>query len=214
MSFRNLEQAEAAVAAAAAENDKKLLILNVYRKWPTLVVCEANDKRILDIVDRWTDYSADVIPTLSLFEEAIAENPEEFNSLAHQSEDTTRRQLVDQIIQLLATKGKGHDEYTLKSERTRLKTFTIDALRTRLADLQRGAQLAGKSVETLKGIVAEAKVDRSPYPGYPTLPKSVWNGQTHVPVNSVFFRQLSSFEIKRYARLYSIEQVNARIAQG
>jgi hypothetical protein len=214
MGYKNLEQQQQAVDAAKFENAKRQTRLHVYQKYAKSVLpCDANDKLIIEIIDRWTG-NTDVLPCLALFDEAIAENPAEFQTLAQQEEAVMRRNLIEQIIHLLATRGKGHDDFTLKSEQTRLSTFTIPALRARLADLQLKANMAGQSVQQLKQMVSDARTDRSPYPGFPTLPKSVWNGTTHVPLNAAAFRAMDPWEIRKYSRLYSVEQVNARIAEG
>jgi hypothetical protein len=96
-----------------------------------------------------------VLHSLTIFEEAIAHNPTEYNSLAKQTEEKTAEQLIEQIIDMLAAHGKGHDAFTSKQERTRLGRFTIPALRTRLADLQTKARMAGHSVTALKAFVAD-----------------------------------------------------------
>jgi hypothetical protein len=211
MSYKNLEQQQQALEAAKFENAKHLVRLQVYAKWPeTIVPCDANDKRIIDIIDRWTGNDPSVLPTLAIFEQAIYENPEEFQSLAHQSEDVTRRQLTDSIIEILRAKGKGHDEFTLKSERTRLKAFSIMALRERLETLQRSARMATIPVATLKSMVAEAHAT----PGYPILPRQMFeNGQT-VDVNANYIRHLDSYSLKRMCRIYSSDAVNQRLVEG
>jgi hypothetical protein len=210
VSYKNLEQQQKAEAAAKLENSKRVTRAYVYRKWPTVLPCDANDRRITDIIDRWTGNNPDVLHTPQIFEEAIAENPAELDSLAHQSEYVTRRQLTDSIIEILRAKGKGHDEFTLKSERTRLKTFTIEALRSRLADLQSKAHMATQSMETLKQIVVDAR----PNTGFAALPRQLFeNGQT-VTVNAAYIRALDTFSLKRMCRVYSTEAVNQRLAEG
>jgi hypothetical protein len=74
--------------------------------------------------------------------------------------------------------------------------------------------MAGQSVSALKAMVADARADKREFNGFPQLPKSVWNGTTHLPVNAAFFKSLDGHEIRRYTRLYSLEQVNQRIREG
>src|SRR5260370_21550777 len=119
MSYKNLEQQQQALEAAKYENAKRLTRVHVYQKYQRVVPCDANDKRISDICNRWLGGNPDVLHSLAIFEEACAANPTEFNSLAKQLETITCEQLIDQIISLLATKGKAHDDFTLRSERTR-----------------------------------------------------------------------------------------------
>jgi hypothetical protein len=212
--YKNLEQQQQAVEAAKYENAKRQTRVHVYQKYLRVLPCDANDKLISEICARWLGGNPDVLHSLAIFEEAIAQNPSEYDSLAKQTEEKTAEQLIEQIINLLATKGKAHDDFTLKSELTRLKTFTIPALRARLSDLQTKARMAGQSIQQLKQVVADARTDTRTYPGFPTLPKSVWNGTTHVLVNAAFFKALDGYEIRRYTRLYSTEQVNQRIQEG
>jgi hypothetical protein len=210
MSYKNLEQQQQALEAAKYENAKHQTRIHVYQKYLRVLPCEANDRLISEIIDRWLGGNSDVLHSLTIFEEAIAQNPTDFNSLAKQIESVTCEQLIDQIIDLLATKGKAHDDFTLKSERTRLKSFTIPALRARLADLQRGAHMAGQSVQQLKQLVADAR----PVPGYPALPRQLFeNGQT-VSVNAAYLKALDTYSLKRLCRIYSTEAVNQRLAEG
>src|SRR5258706_5081846 len=157
MSYRSMEDQQRAVEAAKLENSKKETRLYVYRKWERVLPCEANDRRITDIVDRWLDHNQDILHTPALFEAAIAQNPTDFNSLAKDSAKNISEQLIDQIVGMLAAHGKAHDDFTLKSERTRLSTFTIMALRQRLEDLQRSALMASKSITELRQIVASGR---------------------------------------------------------
>jgi hypothetical protein len=212
MSFRTQEDQRRAVEAAALEKAKRETVAAVYQKFPLLVRCMANDQHIIGIVTRFA--GPDALPSLDLFLSALDENPDELRSLAQQSEAITRRQLTAQIIDLLAAKGKGHDSFTLAQEQKRLALLSVPALRARLADLQVKAKMASVDVGSLKAYVAEERRDKREFPGYPELPKSVWNGTTHVPVNAAFFKSLDGYEIRRYTRLYSVEQVNQRIQKG
>ncbi len=208
MGYKNSEQTEAAVAAAKYENAKHLTRIHVYQKYLRVVPCEANDRRISDIINRWTGNNPAVMHSLAIFEEACAENPTEYNSLAKQLEDKTVQQLIDQIIGMLAAHGKGHDDWSLNQERVRLTTFSIPMLRKRLEDLQRGAHMAGQSVQQLKQLVADAR----PTSGFPALPKAMWDSAAgkHVTVDSAYLRSRDAWELKRLLRLYG-EQVNQRL---
>lgn len=210
MSYKNLEQAEAAVAAAKYENAKQQTRIQVYQKYERVLPCDANDRRISDIVDRWTGNNPDVLHSLFLFEEACAANPTEFNSLAKDSENNISAGLTNQIIDLLAAHGKGHDQWSLNQERTRLKTFTIPMLRARLSDLQTKAHMAGQSMQQLKQVVADAR----PVPGYPTLPRQLFENGATVTVDANYIRHLDAYSLKRMCRIYSTEAVNQRLAEG
>src|SRR5260370_20325022 len=157
MGYKSMEQQQQAVEAAKHENAKRLTRVQVYQKYLRVFPCDANDRRISDLCDRWLDGNPDVLHSLAIFEEAIAENPTEYNTLAKQTEDKTVQQLIDQIIDLLAAHGKGHNDWSLNQERKSLATFSIPMLRARVADLQRGAHLEGQSVSKLIEIVADAR---------------------------------------------------------
>jgi len=90
MGYKNLEQQQQAVEAAKYENAKRQTRLHVYQKYLRVVPCDANDKLISDICDRWLGGHTDVLHSLAIFEEAIAENPTEYNMLAKQ---TVQREL-------------------------------------------------------------------------------------------------------------------------
>jgi hypothetical protein len=210
MSYKNLEDQQRAVEAAKLENSKKATRLYVYRKWERVLPCEANDRRITEIVDRWLDHNQDILHTPALFEAAIAQNPTDFNSLAKDSAKNISEQLTDQILSLLATKGKAHDHFTLKSERTRLSTFTIPMLRERLSDLQRGAHMAGQSIQQLKQLVADAR----PAPGPPALPRQLFENGVTVDVNAHYLRGLDAYSLKRLCRIHGVRAVNQRLAES
>jgi hypothetical protein len=216
MSYKSLEQQQQAVEAAKYENAKRQTRIQVYQKYGNprkggvVIPCDANDKRITDIVDRWLDHNPDVLHSLELFEQAIAANPTDFNSLAKDSEGNVREQLIDQIIGLLATKGKAHDDFSLKSERTRLKTFTIPMLRARLVDLQTKAHMAGQSMQQLKQVVADAR----PVPGVPMLPKQLFENGVTRNVDASYLKALDPYNLRRMCRIYSLDAVNQRIAEG
>jgi hypothetical protein len=210
MSYKNLEQQQQAVEAAKYENAKRLTRVHVYQKYQRVVPCDANDKRISDICNRWLGGNSDVLHSLGIFEEACAANPTEYNSLAKQVESVTCEQLINQIIGLLATKGKAHDDFTLRSERTRLKTFTIPMLRARLVDLQTKAHMAGQSMQQLKQVVADAR----PVRGFPMLPKQLFENGVTRNVDASYLKALDLYNLRRMCRIYSLDAVNQRIAEG
>jgi hypothetical protein len=198
MSYKNLEQQQQAVEAAKYENAKRQTRVHVYQRYLRVLPCGANDKFISEIVDRWLGGNH-VLHSLAIFEAAIAQNPSEYDSLAKQPEAKTREQLIDQIIDMLAAKGKGHDAFTLKQERTRLQTFTIPALRARLEDLQMKAKMAATDVATLKNFVAES---RRPAPQAKVLPAEYTRERIHA---------MPSHEIRKLIRDWTASVVNERL---
>jgi hypothetical protein len=203
--------AELQAAAQQAARHKKACedtIAQVYNLHQDFVRCAANDREILGLINEWTNHSPDVLPSLELFEEALAVNPD-LSGFARQSMAVTREQLSEDILSILRAKGKGHDAYSLKNEAARLKTLSIPQLRTRLADLQRAANMATQPVADLKKIVAAGR----PVHGYPELPKAYWNGTANVPLDATAFRMMDVYELKRYTRIYGSEAVNRRLGE-
>jgi hypothetical protein len=213
MSFISRSEQQQMLEAAALENAKRECIAAVYAEHQEFVRCEANNRAIIDACSRWAN-SDSVLPSVAIFNEAMAENPGEIKNFARQSEAITREQLTEQIIELLAAKGKGHDVFTLKQEEKRLTMLSIPALRARLADLQIKAKMASIPVPALKAFVKDAHTDKRKYPGFPELPKTVWNGTAHVPLNAAAIKAMDAWEIRKYSRLYSQQQLNDRIKEG
>ena len=203
MGYKNLEQQQSAVEKMRADNAKEATRADVYRKYPAVKPCKANDKCITEICDRWLEGSPDVLHDLGVFEAAIQENPSEFDSLAKEAELEAREGLTDKIIETLSQYGKGHDAFSLKQERTRLKAFSVPMLRDRLADLQSKARMASLSTSQLKQIVADARKDTRRFPGFPDLDTSVTAAQ---------IKAMPSAELRKTVRMFSAEQVNARLA--
>jgi hypothetical protein len=207
--FKTLEDQRKAIEAAALENAKRETVAAVYQRFPLLVRCMGNDKQIIAIIDRWAE-NPDLLPSIQLFEAAIEENPQEFASLAQQPEAKTRQQLLEQIIELLAAKGKGHDAFTLNQEEKRLALLAIPALRARLADLQTKAHMASTPVPILKAIVADTHRNQS-IDGYPALPSSLWDGSRHVRCDADYLNGLAKTDIwmfKKLVRLYGSAQID------
>src|SRR6266404_5586367 len=191
MSFRNVKQQQAAIAAANLENAKKTLVAFVYQKFPTLVQCEANSRMIVELTQFWA--GPHIVPTPEAFLSMLDENGEDaLSMLARQPVERTRQQIVSEILSLLASKNDGRDgkfnSFNLRSEEKRMESWSLDALRIRLAEIRTKQGMASKSASELKQIVAEARRDDRPYPGFPTLDKSLQ--ASHI-------KALSSAELKK-----------------
>jgi len=130
-----------------------------------------------------------------------------------------KQSLIDEICDLLRSPdGTGREgkysNFNIDAIRKQMQYWDISKLQARRDAIVRAQALNKVPVPVLKAAVKEARTDRSPYPGFPQLPQSTWNGKTHVPVNAAFFKSLDAYEIRRWNLLYSPEQVNARIQQG
>src|SRR5713226_9764328 len=156
MSFRNIDQQNAAIEAAAHEQAKRNTIAYAYQKHPTLVQCDANNRMLIELVERWA--GTEVHPSPALFDSMLDENgPDALSMLARQPVERTKEQIIEEILTLLASKNGGrdgkYDAYNLKSEETRMKSWSLDALRARLNEIKAKQGMAAAPVEVLKTYV-------------------------------------------------------------
>jgi len=205
MSFKTYEQQQGAIAAAAEENAKKDCIAQVYAKFPLIVQCEAAAKMILEIIARFAGH--DVVPSLDLFLSALDENPDAMSMLATRSQKVTHRQLMEQIIDLLRAKGKGHDEFSLRNEQRKLTMMSVSDLRARLATLQANAKMAAAPLSEHYKALEDSRINY----GSPQMPKEVYQDGKLISLDAATIRNMHPFEIKRLIRIYGSDQVNARL---
>lgn len=212
MSFKTLEDQQRAVQAAQFQQETARGLEQIFSAFPTLIRCESNTRLITSLCREFM--GEDVAPSLETFRSLVEINPEVMKSLATRTVERSREMLVEDILSLLKAKGIGYDGFNLRAEESRLKHFSLEALQNRLEEIRRKHRMASTPIPILKAIVADANADKRRYPGYADLPRSVWNGTAHIPLNAAAFRAMDVFEIKRYTRLFSVEQVNDRIKEG
>jgi hypothetical protein len=122
--------------------------------------------------------------------------------------------LIDSILELIASKDGGRDgkfsalrvngePSEVDKERTRLSYFSIPELQGRLGEVTRKQFWAGKPLHETKTFVADARADTRKYSGFPDLDKSV---------TASTIKNLSTFELKKLIRVYSVQQVNDRLS--
>jgi len=215
--FKTEQDRERMIQAAALENVKKNLVAFVYQKFPILIVCESNSRMIVELTERWA--GPDIVPTPEAFLSMLDENGKDaLSMLAQQPVERTKEQITQEILTLLASKNGGrdgkYDAYNLRSEEARMKSWSLDALRARLSEIRTKQRMVVQPVAALKTFVAESRRDTSPYPGFPQMPKEVWQDGKTVPLNALTIKAMSSYEVRRLARIYSDRQLNARLAQG
>lgn len=218
MSFRTMEDQQRAIRVAALEAEKKKVIGQVYGKYQQMIHCEANERQIIGVIERFA--GVDVVPTFDLFETALAENPKEMKNFATQPVERTREQIIEEILTLLASKNGGRDgkfnDFNLRSEEKRMASWTPDALRNRLHEIRTRQRMASTPVPVLKSFVRDAHRDpNNKFPGWPVLPaRMVPPGKIQaVDVNADYLNGLVRTDIwqfKRLVRLYGSEQVDAR----
>ena len=90
-----------------------------------------------------------------------------------------------------------------------MKSWTLDALRTRLNEIKVKQKMSSTPVSVLKQMVADAR----PAPGYPMLPKQLFENGRTVTVNALYLKALDPYSLKRICRIYSTEAVNQRLAE-
>lgn len=206
--FRTQEMQDRAIAAAALENAKKALVAFVYQKYPTFVVCDANSRMIVELVERWG--GPDIMPTAEAFMAMLDENGDgALSMLAQQPVEHTSEQIRQDILRLLAAHSR-RDEFMLKSEEARMKSWSLDALRIRLSELKTKIRMNAEPVSVLKEVVAASR----PVQGYPALPRQLFENGATVTVNAAYLKALDTFSLKRLCRIYSTEAVNQRLAEA
>jgi hypothetical protein len=218
MGFTNLQQQHEATEAARTQQAKRDCIAHVYATYPTMVRCEANERAIIETILAWTQ-NPDVLPTIELFQSMLDENPEAIKTLATQPVERHKEQIIQEILTLLASKNDGRDgkfdSHNLRSEEARMKSWSLDALRTRLNEIKIKQGMSAQPVAALKAFVQEAHADRRPFPGWPTLPPQlVLPGQIYaINVTAEWLNGLARNDIwqfKRVVKLYGSQQVDAR----
>jgi hypothetical protein len=201
MGFRNYSQQQEAILAAKVEQARRQTIADVYASRLELVQCEANNRAILEVCQRWCGYDDNVLPSRAIFDLAIAENPDELQNLATTTLQNAQQQLARQILDLLRHKNPTQwNDFTLRNEGRRLLMLDVPALRVRLADIQRSLKMATQPVSELKSLVHEAtkpNYSKEPLPDH---------------IDAAFIRRLSATEIIKLNERFGRDAVNARLA--
>jgi len=207
--FTELDRSKAVEAAAfKIETDRGLAA--IYSKFPLLIPCEANNRALIQACNQYC--GGDVAPTVGIFQNILEDNPDLMGQMATRAIDRTRKMLIEDILAILRAKGRSHDSFSLKTEESRLQHFTVDALRSRLEDLRRAANMATTPVAQLKAMVADSHRVES-FEGYPILPQAVWDGSKHVKVDAAYLNGLihtDLYQFKKMCRLYGSTQVDRR----
>jgi hypothetical protein len=206
-----VQQQNAAIAAAQFQQQVARGLESIYSAFATLMRCEANDRMLQELCREFM--GADVAPDLDIFRNLLDLNQDVMKSLVQRPVEVTRQQLIEDILALLASKNGGrdgkYDQWNLKSEASRMASWSVDSLRARLHEIRTKQQMSTQSVASLKQMVADSR----PTTGYPVLPKTVWSGTTHIPLNAATIRAMDAWEIKKYSRLYGQQQLNDRLRE-
>ena len=129
--------------------------------------------------------------------------------------EEVKTELIDKICSMIASSdGTGRDgkfsAFSLSTERTKMAHWSIEQLTQRLEEVVRKQTLSAKPITELHQIVKSGRK----YQGYPTLGKTFVRPGTvrAVPLDAEYLKRLDPWELKRFVRLYGLEQVNDRLA--
>jgi hypothetical protein len=120
---------------------------------------------------------------------------------------------IDEICELLRApdpsgRGGRYSSFNIQSVRTKMQSWSIEALQTRKDEIIRAQALNEKPISELKQMVHDAQ----PQFGFPKLPRTFIDGMKSVPIDAMFLRRLPIWEFKKYVRLYGERAINARLA--
>jgi hypothetical protein len=163
------EQQDRAIEAAHFQQESARGLEQIFSAYPTLVRCDANKKLIQEYCREFM--GDEVAVSLDTFRNFLDLNPGAWKSLVHRDVEVTKQQIIEDILTLLASKNQGRDgrfdSFNLRSEAKRMESWSVDALRARLAEIRSKQSLASKSTSELKQIVSDA---RRPTPQATVLP--------------------------------------------
>jgi hypothetical protein len=176
----------------------------VYALHQDLVRCEANDRAIIGVVERYI--GLDVLPTSSLFEDALALNPEEVENFARTTLAKAHDQVVEEYLTLLNAHSR-QSHQSLSMERQKMVNMSLAEARERLNSLKTRQQMSSMPVAELHKIVQDAQ----PNYGFPKLPAEIWENGGYVKVDANYIRSADVYTLRRLNKLYGTAVVNARL---
>lgn len=208
MSFVSRSEVERRVEAARFEQAKKNCVAAVFAKFPTIVQCDASARAVLDIIAQFVGRDSSVLPSLDLFLSALDENPSAMQDIATRPVEVSKLQVVEDYLNLLNAHSRQNFQ-SLKLEKSKMVNLTLQECRERLNSLRLRQDMAAKySTGELHKVLQDSQTPTA----YPALPKVMFNSATgkYDQINAAFLRQTDY--LKKYVRIYGIEQVNRRLA--
>ena len=166
---------EEQLRATEFQTERERGLQAVYVHFRNLKPCEANANRVYEICDEWA--GEPIAPNVTVLDLALQANPELADSFAIEHINEQRKDLIQQILDLLASKNEGRDGFyskaDLRSERIRIASWNREKLQTRISELISKQAQSKLSVPELRKIVRDGtKVSRK-YAGYPDLPEMI-----------------------------------------
>jgi hypothetical protein len=192
----NLQEREAELAKAKLDNARRNTVLWVFRQHPDFIQNEANERMILEIIRE--DIGSDAYPSAESFEIAITANPDLVKQIARQPIQKTKEQIADEIIDLLE-KHSRRDEHMLRTERSKMSTWSLEELRARLEELQFKIANVNTSMGGLKSFVRDSR----PTPEVKILPAE-WTAER--------IKNSSAKTIRELIKDYGAPLINARLS--
>ena len=178
-----VQQQNAAIAAAQYQQQVAQGLEDIFSAYPTLLRCDANRKLITEHIRDFME--RDFAPDLETFRKSHPGlNPDIMTTMVQRPVEVTKAQYIDEYIELLAAHSR-QDRYSLESERKRLTHLSLEQVRVKLDELKRRQGMSSQSVASLKTFVSNAHRVERPYPGFPNLPPSLWDGGKHETLHAV-----------------------------
>jgi|SRR6266404_2908320 len=200
--FRTYEDQQRAIAAASLEVKKRACIAEVYRTHQDIVPCMANDGHIIGVIERF--YGTEVVPTASLFQDVIAENPETIKSFVRRPVRRQQENLIDEIVAALQSTNDPtwKSSINVRSERTRMSVWTVENLRARLAQILEAQRLQKLSSDQIR---QELQASRPQQPVRVTLP-------AEYTAERLRDRNFPVSELKKLIRTFGADACNDRLS--
>jgi len=211
--MKNRFEIDQAEAASTQRREASLASFREFLKKHPEIPC-AEDGAPAESVQRLFEEYADFDDSLteSDFEFAYSNLKGNISLRRIPTEAETKADLINRIMELLQGTNNAHwtIDHNIKSERTKMSFWSVEQLTARLDEVVRAQTLNAKPIGELKAIAASERQ----YVGFPTLGKAIVRPGTvrAVPLDAEYLRGLDSWELKKFVRLYGIDQVNDRLA--
>jgi hypothetical protein len=182
---------QATAQAAQAETNRAALSKWLERHHPEISDCIA----VRNAFEEYMDFSYPLSD--SDFEFALGNLESRISKQRVPTAEETKSEIIEEILSLLSAHSR-RDKFMLKSEESRMKHMTLDALQTRLAELKYKIGAVSTPVSTLKAFVAASR----PQPQVKVLPANITREQIHA---------MPSSEIRKLVREFGASVVNNRL---
>jgi hypothetical protein len=215
MSFPTKAEQDQKARAIEFGNATERGLAAIYAEHPTIVRNQACDSMIGSICAEYEGLQAhQVAPSLDTFRDALAADPGILTSLTTKAINKQRIEIISDIIELLRApspdgRGGRYSAFNLVSVENQMKSWSLEALKERKAEIIREQELVKRPISELRKIVVDAR----PSYGFPKLPKILMVGLTPVTIDRAYLKQLPAWELRRYQKVYGNAQLDSRLAE-